>query len=182
MLSPIRLHGLLRIGIGKPARPFLNISRPLKHGAVFIFFLSSGWVIAFINQEFSPGKLELNSLYLSEHRVDGANCFNNSWSMLKYLFPLLVACTCSLAKRPNILLIVTDDQAPHTLSVYGNKVCETPHIDKLASSGMVLDQAYHMGSMSGAVCSPSRTMIMSGRTLWHLPPVGKSISKKRREK
>ncbi|MEM0970524.1 MAG: sulfatase-like hydrolase/transferase, partial [Verrucomicrobiota bacterium] len=29
------------------------------------------------------------------------------------------------------------------------------------------------GSMSGAVCSPSRTMIMSGRTLWHLPPRGK---------
>ena len=98
--------------------------------------------------------------------------------MLKYLLPLLVASTCSFAKRPNILLIVTDDQAPHTLSVYGNKVCETPHIDKLASSGMVLDQAYHMGSMSGAVCSPSRTMIMSGRTLWHLPPRGKKHLKK----
>ena len=76
-------------------------------------------------------------------------------------------------KRPNILFILTDDQAPHTLSVYGNKVCQTPHLDKLAASGIVLDQAYHMGSMSGAVCSPSRTMIMSGRTLWHLPPRGK---------
>jgi len=50
-----------------------------------------------------------------------------------------------LAKKPNILFILTDDQAPHTLSSYGNKVCQTPHIDKLASSGMVLDQAYHMG-------------------------------------
>jgi len=77
------------------------------------------------------------------------------------------------AKKPNILFILTDDQAPHTLSVYGNKVCQTPHLDKLAASGMVIDQAYHMGSMSGAVCSPSRTMIMSGRTLWHLPPRGK---------
>jgi len=76
-------------------------------------------------------------------------------------------------KRPNILFILTDDQAPHTLSAYGNKVCQTPHLDKLAASGIVLDQAYHMGSMSGAVCSPSRTMIMSGRTLWHLPPRGK---------
>ena len=65
-------------------------------------------------------------------------------------------------QRPNVLFILTDDQAPHTLSVYGNKVCQTPHLDKLAASGMVLDQAYHMGSMSGAVCSPSRTMIMSG--------------------
>ena len=82
------------------------------------------------------------------------------------------------AKRPNVLFILTDDQAPHTLSVYGNKVCQTPNLDKLAASGMVLDQAYHMGSMSGAVCSPSRTMIMSGRTLWHLPPRGKKHLKK----
>ena len=81
-------------------------------------------------------------------------------------------------QRPNVLFILTDDQAPHTLSVYGNKVCQTPHLDKLAASGMVLDQAYHMGSMSGAVCSPSRTMIMSGRTLWHLPPRGKKHLKK----
>ena len=98
--------------------------------------------------------------------------------MFKYLILLLASCTLSLAKRPNILLIVTDDQAPHTLSCYGNKVCETPNLDKLASSGMVLDQSYHMGSMSGAVCSPSRTMIMSGRTLWHLPPRGKKHLKK----
>lgn len=93
----------------------------------------------------------------------------------------LVLCLTAIlahAKRPNVLFILTDDQAPHTLSVYGNKVCQTPHLDKLASSGMVLDQAYHMGSMSGAVCSPSRTMIMSGRTLWHLPPRGKKHLKK----
>jgi choline-sulfatase len=93
--------------------------------------------------------------------------------MYKYNIALLFCCLFSYAKRPNVLLIVTDDQAPHTLSVYGNKVCETPNIDKLAASGITLDQAYHMGSMSGAVCSPSRTMIMSGRTLWHLPPRGR---------
>ena len=93
--------------------------------------------------------------------------------MYKYNIALLFCCLFSAARRPNVLLIVTDDQAPHTLSVYGNKVCETPNIDKLAASGITLDQAYHMGSMSGAVCSPSRTMIMSGRTLWHLPPRGR---------
>ena len=81
--------------------------------------------------------------------------------------------TFCFGKPTNILFILTDDQAPHTLSSYGNQVCQTPNIDKLAASGIVLDQAYHMGSMSGAVCSPSRTMIMSGRTLWHLPPRGK---------
>ena len=83
----------------------------------------------------------------------------------------------SIAKKPNILLIVTDDQSPLTLSSYGNKLCHTPNLDKLAASGIILDQAYHMGSMRGAVCSPSRTMIMSGRTLWHLPPRGKKHRK-----
>ncbi len=83
-----------------------------------------------------------------------------------------------LANKPNILFILTDDQAPHTLSSYGNSICDTPNLDKLSDSGIVLDQAYHMGSMSGAVCSPSRTMIMSGRTLWHLPPRGKKHLRK----
>ena len=34
---------------------------------------------------------------------------------------------------------------------------------------MTFDGAYHMGSFSGAVCTPSRHMVMTGRTLWHLP-------------
>jgi arylsulfatase A-like enzyme len=34
---------------------------------------------------------------------------------------------------------------------------------------MILDGAYHMGSFTGAVCTPSRHMIMTGRTVWHLP-------------
>ena len=86
--------------------------------------------------------------------------------------------TVSSVAKPNILLIVTDDQSPLTLDCYGDKLCDTPNLDALANSGMVLDRAYHMGSMSGAVCSPSRTMIMSGRTLWHLPPRGKKRSKR----
>lgn len=75
---------------------------------------------------------------------------------------------------PNIIVIVTDDQAPHTLSAYGNTVCQTPTLDRLAARGMTLDAAYHMGSWSGAVCRPSRAMIMTGRTVWHIPdPKGK---------
>ena len=34
---------------------------------------------------------------------------------------------------------------------------------------MVFDGAYHMGAWAGGVCTPSRHMIMSGRTLWHIP-------------
>jgi len=76
------------------------------------------------------------------------------------------------AKRPNILFILTDDQAPETLSAYGNTVCETPSIDRLAAEGMTFDGAYHMGAWSGAVCRPSRTMIMTGRSVWRIPGKG----------
>ena len=73
-------------------------------------------------------------------------------------------------KRPNILFILVDDQSPFDLKVYdAASQLETPHIDRIAREGMVFDGAYHMGSFSGAVCTPSRHMIMSGRSVWHLP-------------
>jgi arylsulfatase A-like enzyme len=74
------------------------------------------------------------------------------------------------AKRPNILFILVDDQSPFDLKCYNPaSPLETPHLDRLAREGMVFDGAYHMGAYVGAVCSPSRHMIMSGRTVWHLP-------------
>lgn len=90
------------------------------------------------------------------------------------LAPALLACNTGAASegpkpRPNIIVIVTDDQAPHTLAAYGNTVCQTPTLDRIAKQGMTLDAAYHMGAWSGAVCLPSRVMIMSGRTVWHIP-------------
>ena len=89
---------------------------------------------------------------------------------LHALFPSLlvstvVAFTHPAAAQINLLLIVTDDQAPHTLKAYGNEVCETPHLDRLAAEGMTLDGAHHMGAWAGGVCTPSRHMIMSGRTV-----------------
>jgi choline-sulfatase len=73
--------------------------------------------------------------------------------------------------RPNFLFILVDDQSPFDLKVYNpSSPLESPNIDRLAKEGMVFDGAYHMGSFSGAVCMPSRHMIMSGRTLWRLPP------------
>ena len=75
----------------------------------------------------------------------------------------------TVSRRPNFLFILTDDQSPETLSCYGNTVCQTPHIDRLAKRGIVLDDAHHMGAWSGAVCTASRTMIMTGRTVWRIP-------------
>jgi len=84
---------------------------------------------------------------------------------------LVLASSLAAEKRPNLLFILVDDQSPFDLKMYNPKsTLETPNLDKLAAQGMVFDGAYHMGSFSGAVCMPSRHMIMSGRTVWHLPP------------
>jgi len=73
--------------------------------------------------------------------------------------------------RPNFLFVLVDDQSPFDLQTYdANSILETPNISRLANEGIVFDEARHMGSMNGAVCTPSRHMIMSGRTLWHLLP------------
>ena len=73
-------------------------------------------------------------------------------------------------QRPNFLFVVVDDQSPFDFKMYDpNSILESPNIDKLANEGVIFDGARHMGAWSGAVCTPSRHMIMSGRTLWNLP-------------
>lgn len=73
-------------------------------------------------------------------------------------------------RRPNILFIIVDDQSPYDLKTYEpQSPLQTPVLDRLAAEGMVLDGAHHMGAFVGAVCTPSRHMVMSGRTVWHLP-------------
>lgn len=85
----------------------------------------------------------------------------------------LLGCAQAMAAdspRPNILFIIADDQSPCDLKIYEpTSKLQTPVIDRIAAEGMVLDAAHHMGAFVGAVCTPSRHMIMSGRTVWRLP-------------
>jgi arylsulfatase A-like enzyme len=74
------------------------------------------------------------------------------------------------AEKPNVLFILVDDQSPFDFKFYNpQSTLDSPNIDRLATGGMIFDAAHHMGSFTGAVCTPSRHMIMSGRTVWHLP-------------
>ena len=60
--------------------------------------------------------------------------------------------------RPNIVLIMTDDQGYGDLSIMGNPVLETPHIDSLSREGASMDTFY-----VSPVCSPTRASLMTGR-------------------
>lgn len=72
-------------------------------------------------------------------------------------------------QRPNILLVVADDQRWDTIAALGNPEIETPNFDRLVHRGFHFTNAYCMGSMIGAVCLPSRTMLITGRSLWRIP-------------
>ena len=98
---------------------------------------------------------------------------------LTFLVAGLLASHIIASERPNFLFIIADDQSPFDFKAYDpSSPLDAPAIGSIASNGITLDAAYHMGSMSGAVCSPSRTMVMSGRTLWHLPRRGKKHLKR----
>tara|TARA_R110002072_G_scaffold241027_11_gene399765 strand:+ start:45151 stop:46623 length:1473 start_codon:yes stop_codon:yes gene_type:complete len=81
----------------------------------------------------------------------------------------------SKPKQPNILFFFADDLRADTVGVFGGKDVHTPHIDALAARGTKLTQVYCMGSRHGAVCAPSRAMLMSGRMLTHAPDNLKGI-------
>ena len=62
-------------------------------------------------------------------------------------------------QRPNFVIIMADDLGYGDLSCYGNEQFETPHLDALAASGMRFTD-FHS---SGAVCSPTRAGLVTGR-------------------
>jgi arylsulfatase A-like enzyme len=68
--------------------------------------------------------------------------------------------------RPNIVILLADDLRPDCLSSLGHPVVKTPNVDMLVSAGFVFRRAYTMGSMEGAVCRPSRTMLLTGMSMF----------------
>jgi iduronate 2-sulfatase len=63
------------------------------------------------------------------------------------------------AATTNVLFIVSDDLRAGVLGCYGDKLCATPNIDRLAARGVVFERAY----CQGTVCGPSRASFMRGR-------------------
>lgn len=61
-------------------------------------------------------------------------------------------------KRPNIVVILTDDHAAHAISAYGSVVNATPRIDEIAAAGVRLDNCF----CTNALCTPSRASILTG--------------------
>jgi len=74
------------------------------------------------------------------------------------LFLRLRAGAFASGRRPNVILIMTDNHGAWTLGCYGNPDIKTPHIDRLAQEGIRFTQAFS----SNAVCSPTRATYLTG--------------------
>ncbi len=80
-------------------------------------------------------------------------------SYLPVLATLVVfSCSAVAADRPNLLLILTDNESPSLLGAYGNREIRTPHIDQLAAEGMLFTRAF----ATSGVCSPARATLLTG--------------------
>ncbi len=73
------------------------------------------------------------------------------------------------ATRPNILFLFADDQRADTIGAWGNELIDTPNLDRLAAEGWSFRRNYVFGSNSGAVCVPSRAMVLTGRSWMRSP-------------
>ena len=80
------------------------------------------------------------------------------WCGQLVLWLLLVTCSLCRGERPNVLVILTDDQGWGDLSLNGNQNLSTPHIDQLAAEGAKFDRFYVC-----PVCSPTRAEFLTGR-------------------
>lgn len=83
---------------------------------------------------------------------------------------LLIICICishsasiaqsNKAKKPNVIVILTDDQGSIDVNCYGAKDLHTPNMDRIATEGTRFTQFYSAAS----VCSPSRAALLTGKT------------------
>ena len=70
--------------------------------------------------------------------------------------------------RPNIVFLIADDHRHSAINALGDAQVDTPNLDSLVHEGTSLGNMYIMGSTVGAVCMPSRGMMLTGRTLWRI--------------
>ena len=98
----------------------------------------------------------------SEYLIDGLASF-------RFFFGTdLKEAEFQMVNQPNIVVLIADDHRHDCLSGVGHSQVRTPHLDRLAGGGTQFTQAYMNGSTSGAVCMPSRAMLMTGAGLFNV--------------
>jgi arylsulfatase A-like enzyme len=72
----------------------------------------------------------------------------------------------SAPRRPNVVVLLSDDQRFDTIAALGNREIRTPNLDRLVRRGMAFTRAHIMGGAAPAVCVATRAMLLTGQTLF----------------
>ena len=67
-----------------------------------------------------------------------------------------------MSQQPNVLFLIADDHRASAIRAYGDPIVRTPTLDRLCAEGASFHRNCHMGSLSGAVCVPTRACIHTG--------------------
>lgn len=91
-------------------------------------------------------------------------------SLVRVLFFAVVQIACAAEQRPNVLLIISDDQGFGDFGFNGNTLVKTPNLDRLTS-----ESALFRNFAVAAACSPTRAALYTGRDhlltgVWGVPP------------
>ena len=89
--------------------------------------------------------------------------------ILLFITALFLSCSeeIKIDKKPNVIIIITDDQGYGDLAYHGNTIIKTPHLDAFAKQSLELTN-FHVGT----TCAPTRAGLMTGRNAnrnnaWH---------------
>lgn len=80
-------------------------------------------------------------------------------TLLLLLFTIISFAGFAQSKRPNVLIIISDDHAYQTIGAYGSTVGRTPNIDRIADEGAIFKNAY----VNNSICGPARATLLTGK-------------------
>ncbi len=97
------------------------------------------------------------------------------WALLSSLLLCFLAqAQTNDTARPNVIYIMADDLGYGDLGSYGQKLIQTPHLDRMAKEGLRFTQMY----AGSTVCAPSRAVLMTGKHMGHVSVRGNAIRAK----
>lgn len=83
----------------------------------------------------------------------------------KFIYFFIVSALCvpdnvfAQPKKPNVVIIISDDHAYQTIGAYGSSIAKTPNIDRIAAEGAVFNRAF----VNNSICGPSRATLLTGK-------------------
>ena len=81
-------------------------------------------------------------------------------NLVLLFIPLLFTINSLSAAKPNVVLVMADDQGWGQMGYMNHPVLKTPHLDEMSENGLRFGRFY----AGGPVCSPTRATVLTGRT------------------